>query len=104
MFKQIGTLKLGEFMRQRPAQSGGFQEGIDVNQKSFGDTITDFVMNVNDQQVTSAEKVTDVIQGRSDNLHEAMISATEAKISFQLMLEIRNRLLEAYNEIEKMQI
>ena len=75
-----------------------------TKQKDFGDTISDFLKAVNESQNASAQKVSDVIQGKSENLHEAMIMLEESKLSFQLMLEIRNKLLESYQELERMQI
>ena len=76
----------------------------DVNYKDFGDTISDFLKAVNDNQKESSQKVQDVIQGKSENLHEAMTKLEESKLSFQLMLEIRNKLLDGYKEIERMQV
>ncbi len=73
-------------------------------QKDFGQTISDFVKAVNEKQEASSEKVADIIQGRSQNLHEAMAAMEESKLSFQLMVEVRNKLLESYKEIERMQV
>lgn len=72
--------------------------------KDFGATISDFLKAVNQSQKESAQKVADVIQGKSENLHEAMAMLEESKLSFQLMLEIRNKLLDSYKEIERMQV
>ncbi|NOX88640.1 MAG: flagellar hook-basal body complex protein FliE [Calditrichaeota bacterium] len=72
--------------------------------KDFGDTIGDFIKAVNDSQKTAAQEVTDIIQGRSQNLHQAMATLEEAKLSFQLMIEIRNKLLESYQELQRMQV
>ena len=72
--------------------------------KDFGETISDFLKAVNQNQKDSAQKVSDVIEGKSENLHEAMALLEESKLSFQLMLEIRNKLLDSYKEIERMQV
>jgi flagellar hook-basal body complex protein FliE len=45
-----------------------------------------------------------LIAGEPIDLHEVMISAEEASVAFDLMMEIRNKLLEAYQEIQRMQI
>jgi len=71
---------------------------------NFGDTIKDFLTTVNDSQKEAGAKAVAVIQGRSENLAEAMASLQESQISFQLMLEIRNKLLESYNEIKRMPV
>ncbi|MCD6441253.1 MAG: flagellar hook-basal body complex protein FliE [Candidatus Marinimicrobia bacterium] len=71
---------------------------------SFGDTIKDFLTTVNDSQKDASEKVSDVIQGKSENLAEAMTSLEEASLNFQLMLEIRNKLIESFNEIKRMPV
>lgn len=71
---------------------------------SFGDTIKDFIQAVNDSQTEADKKVQDVIQGRSENLVEAMTALEDSSLSFQLMVEIRNKLLESFQEISRMQV
>jgi flagellar hook-basal body complex protein FliE len=73
-------------------------------QKDFGQTITDFIKAVNHSQVTSDSMSSDIIEGRSQNLHQAMAAMEEAKLSFQLMMEIRNRLLDSFKEIQRLQV
>lgn len=75
-----------------------------VANKSFGDTMSDFLNVVNSNSVEKSQAVTDVVQGKSDNLAGAMMSMEESKMSFQLMLEIRTKLLESYQEISRMQV
>jgi len=48
--------------------------------------------------------VRDLALGRTDNLHNVMLQMAQADLSFRLVLEIRNRLTEAYQEIMKMQV
>ena len=72
--------------------------------RDFGDTIGDFLKAVNQDQKESAQAVNDVIQGKSENLHEAMAKLEESSLSFQLMLEIRNKLLESYQELKRTQV
>ncbi len=72
--------------------------------KDFGDTISEFIKAVNDSQKSAAQQATDIIQGKSQNLHQAMAMLEEAKLSFQLMVEIRNKLLESYQQLERMQV
>lgn len=74
------------------------------NKINFGDTVREFLQTVSEKSKTASGEVSDVIEGRSENLAGAMIAAEESKLSFQLMLEIRNKLLESYQEIQRMQV
>lgn len=71
---------------------------------SFGDTIGNFLDAVNTAQVNAKDSVAEIVTGESENLHEAMAKVEEAKISFELMLEIRNKLLQSFQEIQRMQV
>jgi flagellar hook-basal body complex protein FliE len=71
---------------------------------SFGDTISNFLDAVNTAQVDAKDSVAEIVTGESENLHEAMAKVEEAKISFELMLEIRNKLLQSFQEIQRMQV
>lgn len=72
--------------------------------KDFGDTISDFIKSVNQKSKEAGKLATDVIQGRSQNIHEAMTAMEESGLSFKLMLEIRNKLLESFKEVQRMQV
>jgi flagellar hook-basal body complex protein FliE len=57
------------------------------------------------QQIAEADRqVARLAAGDSDNLHQVMIALEEAKLSFQLMVQVRNKLLESYQDILRMQI
>jgi flagellar hook-basal body complex protein FliE len=45
-----------------------------------------------------------VLTGETNNLHQATIAASEAGIAFSLMIEVRNKLVESYQEIIRMQV
>lgn len=76
----------------------------EVKDTSFGDQLREMLYSVNDMQASADEKVSEVVTGESEDLHNAMIALEEANVSFQLMLEIRNKMLEAYQEINRMNI
>ncbi len=71
---------------------------------SFGNVLSKMVQEVNAKQVSAAESVNGLLSGQQVNLHEAMIAMEEASVSFQLMVEVRNKLLESYQELMRMQI
>ncbi len=71
---------------------------------SFLEHLKDGVMEVN-QMTKSADKMAmDVAAGKSENLHETMLATTQAELGFNLMVQLRNRALEAYQEVMRMQV
>lgn len=81
-------------------------EGISPAQpsESFGSMLGRMVADVNAQQNFAAQSVAGLQAGQNVPLHQAVIAMEEANVSFQLMVEVRNRLLESYQEIMRMQI
>ncbi len=71
---------------------------------SFSSMLSQMVDDVNAKQQVSAQAVSALQSGQSVPLHQAVISMEEANISFQLMVEVRNRLLDAYQEVMRMQV
>jgi flagellar hook-basal body complex protein FliE len=71
---------------------------------SFSSMLGQFVSDVNSQQVTSAQTVSALQSGQNVPLHQVVIAMQEANVSFQLMVEVRNRLLDSYQEIMRMQV
>lgn len=71
---------------------------------SFSSMLNQMVDDVNTKQQVSAQAVSALQSGQSVPLHQAVISMEEANISFQLMVEVRNRLLDAYQEVMRMQV
>ena len=71
---------------------------------SFENTIKSFVGEVAGKQAAAGEAVTGLLAGKNVSLHQAMIGMEEASISFQLMVEVRNKMLESYQELMRMQV
>jgi flagellar hook-basal body complex protein FliE len=70
----------------------------------FGETLKGALSEVNRLQLDAGEKTRALVAGEDVDLHEVMISAQEAGVAFDLMMEIRNKLVEAYQEIQRMQV
>ncbi len=79
-----------------PAQSGGGA--------SFQNLLGNFVNEVSAQQNTASDAVNGLLSGKNVSLHQAMISMEEASVSFQMMVEVRNKLLDSYQELMRMQV
>lgn len=70
---------------------------------SFSGMLENAMSSLNEQQVSADQGVQDLISGNTDNLHNVMIQTSEAQLSLELALQLRNKGLEAYNEIKNMQ-
>jgi flagellar hook-basal body complex protein FliE len=71
---------------------------------SFEKALGTLVNEVNQKQMVASETVNGLLSGQNVSLHQAMIAMEEASVSFQLMVEVRNKLLESYQELIRMQI
>jgi flagellar hook-basal body complex protein FliE len=70
----------------------------------FDNVLGRFVTEVNNKQLAAGDAVTGLLSGQNVALHQAMISMEEASVSFQLMLAVRNKLLEGYQELMRLQV
>ena len=72
---------------------------------SFLDVLKSKMDQVNDKQITSENATESFIKGDSNiNIDQVMLSGEEAKQSLQLAVEVRNKILDAYQELNKTQI
>lgn len=71
---------------------------------TWGHMVQQMVMDVNSKQQTAAQKVSDVLQGGPTPVHEAMVATEEASLSFEFMAEMRNKIVEAYQQVMQMQV
>ena len=94
--KEIG--RSDSTAQNTPAIGGG--EG----HKSFADTLKDAVQNVNAAQQESDFKMQEIATGKNHNIPEVMIAAEKADLSLKLMVQVRNKIIEAYQEVMKMQV
>jgi flagellar hook-basal body complex protein FliE len=75
-----------------------------VGADSFSGMLGRMVQEVNAKQVHASETVHQLQTGGDVSLHQAVIAMEEASVSFQLMVEVRNKLLESYQELMRMQV
>lgn len=71
---------------------------------SFRESVRNFVHDVDGMQKDAGEKVQDFIAGEISDVHDVMIAVEKASTSFQLLMELRNKFLDAYQEIKRMQV
>ncbi|MFO1511532.1 MAG: flagellar hook-basal body complex protein FliE [Verrucomicrobiota bacterium] len=71
---------------------------------TFENTLGRMVAEVSGKQAAATDAVTGLLAERGVPLHQAVIAMEEASVSFQLMVEVRNKLLESYQELMRMQV
>lgn len=70
----------------------------------FGDVLTDMIRRTDESQKVSSQTTGALLSGQNVPVHQVMVASEEASVSFQLMLEVRNRLLDGYQELMRMQV
>jgi flagellar hook-basal body complex protein FliE len=70
----------------------------------FGQWFTQELDALNTQLVNADRSVQQLAAGASANLHDTMLQLEQARLSFQLAIQVRSRVLEAYQEIMRMQV
>lgn len=88
----------GRYGAEMPSSIGtGHQDGL-------FNRVKDFVAEVDHKDKVSADLRRQVMAGDSTNLHQAIIASQEAGVSFSLMVEMRNKVLETYQELMRLQV
>ena len=72
--------------------------------QTFGDMLEKAVGEVNQLQAEANKAVEKVAEGKEIDIHNTMIALEKAGVSFQLMMQLRNKTLEAYQEVMRMQV
>ena len=85
-----------------PALDTGSDAG-DAGGLNFGDMLKSAVHSVNQVNDNAAAQVSNLLQGGNSDVNSVMIAVEKADVSFQLMMEVRNKIVSAYQDIEKMQ-
>lgn len=92
-------------MRVARAQAAGGLEAIEAPQNEFGDLLKHSIDSVNSTQQNATSLRTAFEQGEPGvDLAEVMIAAQKSSVSFQAMVEVRNKLVDAYKDIMNMPV
>lgn len=88
----------------RGSAAGAATLGGTDSTPSFGKVLNQFIDGVDATQKASELETRKVLMGQSDNLHQAMLASEESKIALQLLVEVRNKLVEGFQEVMRMQV
>lgn len=85
--------------------AGSYAQSVDSKSKvSFGELLKKAFETVNAYQKNYDDAVMKMLAGEDVSVHEIMIAAEKARLSLDLAIQVRNKALEAYQEIMRMQI
>ncbi len=90
------NLKQGGPTQQAPA--------VQESGKSFADFVFERLDEVNRLQTEADAGVQRLITGESDNVAEVFAASNRAGIAFDLLMEVRNKLVDAYREVQQMRV
>lgn len=93
----IPTVSIMDGATAGPAIDGAHSSG-------FADSLKQAISKANDIQLGADQATEALMTGQTQNIHQTMVALQEADVSFQLMMQIRNKLVSAYDEIQRMQI
>lgn len=71
---------------------------------SFGNVIQRFVADTNAQQAQADQAVQGLATGKTDSIHETMLAMAKADLSFRVFVEVQSKVVEAYQDVMRMQM
>lgn len=82
---------------------GGLQKPA-PSSEGFGQVLDGLVATVDTKQNTAQALTRKVLMGETDQLHQSVIAMQEAGVAFSMMVEVRNKLVESYQELMRMSV
>lgn len=96
--------RVGQITGQFPSELSRLNETKKTEGPAFKDTLKNLIGDVDNMQKTAEESTRRMLTGEIEDVHQVMVAMEEAQTSFQLMMEIRNKIVEAYREVMRMQV
>jgi flagellar hook-basal body complex protein FliE len=78
--------------------------GSGKKDSDFGTMLKDAISTVNELQKQSSQEIEKFMTGESQDIHNTVIAMQKADLSFQMMMEVRNKIVQAYQEIIHLQM
>ena len=88
---------------KNPSGPGAGKKSTAEATKSFAETIEESLATVNDMQAEKSRMIQDFASGKSQNVHELMISLQKAGLAMDMTSAVRNKVMQAYQELMRMQ-
>lgn len=101
---QVKDTLLKQLDELNKLQKTGNKQEVEKAKTKFEDVLKTFITDVNDLQSVAKESIEKLASGEINDVHQVMVAVEKAGVAFDLMMEIRNKMLEAYQEIMRMQV
>jgi flagellar hook-basal body complex protein FliE len=85
-------------------QVGSLQGASPTGGSAFGSVLTDAISKVESFQTNAAKSVNSFLSGDGEDLHKVALATQQADLSFQLFMQVRNKIVTAYNQVMQMQV
>lgn len=76
----------------------------ETEKQNFTDIMNKALSDVQDTDEKVTQANVDLLTGENDSIHQAMIDAEKAELSLNLAIQVRNKVIDAYNEVMRMQV
>lgn len=108
LFSQLISAKINQKNELTESFENTNSTSIDTKEaskkNSFYDMLEKSLEETNNLQKTADRASSDLATGKSENIHETMLALSQAELSFNLMVQVRNKVLESYQDVMRMQI
>lgn len=102
----VGGDSLSTRMRemQESNKATEIAESNESGEATFGEFFKNMVQEANSSQITADNKMKELATGKSKDLHGTVLAMEKADINFRMLTQVRNKVIEAYREIMRMQV
>lgn len=97
-------MRINEFTPDLSLFEKSGSKNTEEKSSSFGELLNSKLEQVNAAQINAEQVTESFIKGEGPDVHEVMIASEEAKMSMELAVQIRNKFVEAYQEINRTQL
>lgn len=102
----IGQSKIEDVSTSKISDVASTQSTSDSSSadSSFAQMLKEGMQHVNETQSDADHAVKELLAGRSKNIHETMLLMEKADMTFKMAMQVRNKIIDAYREVMKMQV
>jgi flagellar hook-basal body complex protein FliE len=99
----VSSINFGGISNAYVPEMPALERAGQSTEAGFSSVLSNAVHSVDQLHNSAAEQVSNLLQGGGADLNQVMVAVEKADVSFQLMMQVRNKIVSAYQDIEKMQ-